>query len=87
MKKLQSLLVAVFCLSLVLLMCGANAAFAQEVTATITGTITDQSGAAIAGANCHCQVRRARHHLYGHVQRFGLYRISTPPRRQLRASR
>ena len=51
MKKLQSLLVAVFCLSLVLLMCGANAAFAQEVTATIAGTITDQSGAAIAGAN------------------------------------
>ena len=51
MKKLQSLVVAVFCLSLVLLICGANAAFAQEVTATVTGTITDQSGAAVAGAN------------------------------------
>ena len=51
MKKLQSMAVAVFCLTLVLLICGADAAFAQEVTATIAGTVTDQSGAAVAGAN------------------------------------
>jgi hypothetical protein len=39
------------CLTLCALLGAANAAFTQEVTATITGTVTDQSGAAIAGAN------------------------------------
>jgi hypothetical protein len=51
MKKLQSVALALGCLALVVLLCGANAAFAQDVTATITGTVTDPSGAAIAGAN------------------------------------
>ena len=51
MKKLHSLAAIVFCLALVLLICGANAAFAQEVTGTIAGTVTDQSAAAVAGAN------------------------------------
>ncbi len=50
MKKLQSVALALCCLTLVLLICGASATFAQEVTATITGTVTDPSGAAIAGA-------------------------------------
>ena len=50
MKKLQSVAVAVFCLTLVLMIGGGSAAFAQDVTETITGTVTDQSGAAIAGA-------------------------------------
>ena len=49
MKKLQSMALAIFCLTLVLLICGANAAFAQEVTATIAGTITDQSGEQLPG--------------------------------------
>ncbi|MGB7848860.1 MAG: carboxypeptidase regulatory-like domain-containing protein, partial [Candidatus Acidiferrum sp.] len=51
MKKLQSVALALGCLALVFLFCGANAVFAQEVTATITGTVTDPSGAAIVGAN------------------------------------
>jgi hypothetical protein len=50
MKKLQSVALALCCLTLVVLLCGANATFAQEVTATITGTVTDPSGAAVAGA-------------------------------------
>jgi len=50
MKKLQSGALALCCLALMILICGANSAFAQEVTATITGTVTDQSGAAVAGA-------------------------------------
>ena len=50
MKKLQSVALALCCLALVILICGANATYAQEVTATITGTVTDPSGAAVAGA-------------------------------------
>jgi hypothetical protein len=49
MRKLQSVALALCCLALVVL-CGANATFAQEVTATITGTVTDPSGAAVAGS-------------------------------------
>ncbi len=79
MKKLQSLLVAVFCLSLVLLMCGANAAFAQEVTATITGTITDQSGAAIAGANVVAKSTERGISYNSTSNESGLYRISNLP--------
>ncbi len=79
MKKLQSLLVAVFCLSLVLLMCGANAAFAQEVTATITGTITDQSGAAIAGANVVAKSTERGITYNSTSNESGLYRISNLP--------
>ena len=80
MKKLQSMAVAVFCLTLVLLICGANAAFAQEVTATVAGTVTDQSGAAVAGANGHRQVRRTWYHLQRRTSNeSGLYRISQLP--------
>jgi len=79
MKKLQSLLVAAFCLSLVLLMCGANAAFAQEVTATITGTITDQSGAAIAGANVIAKSTERGITYNSTSNESGLYRISNLP--------
>jgi hypothetical protein len=51
MNKLQSVALALCGLSLVVMICGANAAFAQEVTATITGTVTDASAAAVVGAN------------------------------------
>ncbi len=50
MKKMQSLALALCCFVLVALLVGANATFAQDVTATITGTVTDPSGAAIVGA-------------------------------------
>jgi len=50
MKKLQSVALALCCLALVFVLFGANATFAQEVTATITGTVTDPSGAAVVGA-------------------------------------
>ncbi|MGC1415340.1 MAG: carboxypeptidase regulatory-like domain-containing protein [Candidatus Acidiferrum sp.] len=51
MKKLQSVGLSILCVALLALMCGANAAWAQDVTATVTGTVTDASGAAIVGAN------------------------------------
>lgn len=51
MKKIQSVALALCCLTLVVLICGASPGFAQEVTASITGTIIDPSGGAIVGAN------------------------------------
>jgi Carboxypeptidase regulatory-like domain len=50
MRKVKYVALALCCVTLVFLHWGANATFAQEVTATITGTVTDTSGAAIAGA-------------------------------------
>jgi len=79
MKKLQSLVVAVFCLSLVLLICEANAAFAQDVTASITGTITDQSGAAVAGANITARSEERGVTYTAVSNETGLYRISQLP--------
>jgi hypothetical protein len=51
MKKLHSAKFAVVCVALVALLVGAAAARGQDVTATITGTVTDPSGAPIAGAS------------------------------------
>jgi hypothetical protein len=79
MKKLQSVLVAVFCLTLVLLICGANAAFAQEVTATIAGTVTDQSGAAVAGANVVAKSVERGVTYTAETNETGLYRIPHLP--------
>jgi Carboxypeptidase regulatory-like domain len=50
MKKLQSVGLIFFSLTLVAFAWNAKAARAQDVTATITGTVTDPSGAPIAGA-------------------------------------
>jgi len=79
MKKLQFVVVAVFCVTLVLLICGANAAFAQEVTATITGTITDPSGAAIAGANVIAKSVERGITYNAASNESGLFRISNLP--------
>jgi hypothetical protein len=50
MKQLKYVALSLCCVTLVFLLWGANATFAQEVTATITGTVTDTSGAALVGA-------------------------------------
>ena len=50
MKKVQSGAILICYLILFLVISGANSVFAQDVTATIAGSVTDQSGAAIAGA-------------------------------------
>ena len=51
MKKMRSVRLILLCLAIFALLFGANASSAQDVTATITGTITDPSGAPVAGAN------------------------------------
>src|ERR1700716_211261 len=52
MRKMQSLgLGLVFMALVVALLCTANPAWGQDVTASITGTVTDPSGAPIVGAS------------------------------------
>jgi hypothetical protein len=67
------------CVATLLLFAGSNHAYAQEVTATLTGTITDQSGAAIPGATVTAtSVERGT--TYSAVtNNLGLYRISQLP--------
>lgn len=50
MKKWHILGLGFVCMALVALLCGPHAAMGQDVTATITGTITDPSGAPLPGA-------------------------------------
>jgi hypothetical protein len=50
MRKMQSLGMGLVFLALVALLCTANPAWGQDVTASITGTVSDPSGAAVAGA-------------------------------------
>ena len=50
MKKLRRCSWALGICALVLTFCGARGILAQEVTATVTGTVTDSSGAAVVGA-------------------------------------
>jgi hypothetical protein len=79
MKKIQSVRLLVLCTLLVALLCGATASRAQDVTATIQGTITDSSGAPIAGATATAKsVERGL--VYTAVtNEAGLYRISQLP--------
>ncbi|HXM98838.1 MAG TPA: carboxypeptidase-like regulatory domain-containing protein [Candidatus Dormibacteraeota bacterium] len=51
MRTKQSLGLGLVVMALVVVLCSANAAWGQEVTATITGMVTDQSGAPIMGAD------------------------------------
>jgi len=79
MRKLQSVALALFCLTLVLLICGASATFAQDITASITGTITDPSGAAIAGATVTAKSAERGSTITAVTNDSGLYRISQLP--------
>jgi len=51
MRKMQSLGLGLVFMALVALLCTASPACGQDVTATITGTVSDPSGAPIVGAN------------------------------------
>ena len=75
MKKLQSVALALCCLALVILLFGAHATFAQTVTATITGTVTDPSGAAVAGATVTAKSVERGETFTGATNDSGIYRI------------
>src|SRR5258708_10838643 len=51
MRKTQSLGLGLVLMALVAMLCSANVAWGQDVTATITGTITDARGAPLAAAS------------------------------------
>ena len=79
MRKMQFVgLGAVMC-ALVLLLGGANSAWAQEVTATITGTVTDSSGAAVAGATVTAKSVERGTVFKDVTNDLGLYRITQLP--------
>jgi hypothetical protein len=50
MRKIQSLGLGFVVMTLVALLCSASSVWAQDVTASITGTVSDPSGAAVVGA-------------------------------------
>src|SRR6266446_2497640 len=50
MRKTQSLGLGLVFVALVMLLCSAHPAWGQDVTASITGTVSDPSGAAVVGA-------------------------------------
>jgi len=79
MRKLQSVALALFCLTLVGVICGASVVSAQEVTATITGTITDQSSAAVAEANVTATSVERGVAYTATTNDAGIYRISNLP--------
>src|SRR5215470_17959202 len=79
MKSWQSMVLALCCLTLALLVGGANVAIAQEVTATITGTVTDQSGAAVVGATATAKSVERGTTYTSETNDAGIYRIPALP--------
>jgi hypothetical protein len=79
MKRLQSVALPLCYRTLVVLLCGANTAFAQEVTATITGTVTDPGGAAVVGAAVTAKSGERGITYSGETNDAGIYRISQLP--------
>ncbi len=79
MKKWHVWGMGLVCVALVVLMFGANAAMAQEVTATITGTATDATGAAVAGAKVTAKSVERGLTYTAETNESGLYRISQLP--------
>ena len=79
MKKFQSVALALCYFTLVVLLCGANAVVAQDVTATITGTVTDPRGAAVVGAAVTAKSGERGVTYNGGTNDAGSYRISQLP--------
>src|SRR5437899_3847269 len=65
--------------ALVALFVGANVAWGQDVTAAITGTVTDESGAAIVGATVTAKSVERGVTFAGATNEAGIYRIAQLP--------
>jgi len=79
MKKLQSVGLSILCVTLFALFCAVNTAWAQDVTASIYGTVTDPSGAAIVGAKVTATSVERGITYTAVTNEGGLYRISQLP--------
>jgi len=67
------------CMALVVFLIGANVAMGQDVTASITGTATDASGAAVAGAKVSAKSVERGLTYTAETNESGLYRIPQLP--------
>jgi len=79
MKKWLVWGLGLVCIALAVLLCSANVTMGQEITATITGTATDPSGAAIAGAKVAAKSVERGITYTAETNESGLYRISQLP--------
>ena len=79
MRKMQSLGLAFVVMTLVALLCNATPAWGQEVTASITGTVVDPSGAAVAGATVTARSVERGLTYTAVTNESGIYRIAQLP--------
>jgi hypothetical protein len=79
MKKLRLVCWVFFSAALILISNGAPGVLAQDVTASITGTVTDSSGAAIVGANVTVKSVERGVTYTAVTNGDGLYRLSQLP--------
>src|SRR6266403_2145674 len=79
MRKMQSLGLGLVFLALAALLCTANPAWGQEVTASITGTVSDPTGAAIVGATVTAKSMERGLTYTSVTNDSGIYRIAQLP--------
>jgi hypothetical protein len=79
MKKLYSVGFALVCITLLAVLMGTNAAMGQDVTATITGTVMDPSGAAVVGATVTAKSVERGTVFKAQSNQDGIYRITQLP--------
>src|SRR5207253_6337165 len=79
MRKMQSLGLGLSILALLALLCTANPAWGQEVTASITGTVSDPTGAAVAGATVTAKSVERGLTYTAVTNESGIYRIAQLP--------
>ena len=79
MRKLQSMGLGLVCLALVALLCSANPVGGQEVTASITGTVMDPTGAAVVGATVTAKSVERGLSYTSVTNESGIYRIAQLP--------
>ena len=79
MRKMQSWGLAFVVMTLVVLLCNATPAWGQEVTASITGTVMDPSGAAVAGATVTARSVERGLTYTAVTNESGIYRIAQLP--------
>src|SRR5437867_8270752 len=79
MRTIRFLGLGLLFLASAVLLCSVDAAWAQEVTAAITGTVTDPSGAGVAGATVTAKSLAQGVSFTATTNELGIYRISNLP--------
>ena len=71
MKSLRVVCWVIGSVALIVMIGGTHSALAQDVTATITGTVTDSKWRGSSGRDGHGEVGGTRGDLYSHYRRLG----------------